>query len=163
MLAVGGRGLSDRGLVQFIGVHGVVSIEHVMRAFGIGRTAAYRRVAACIEQGLLERLELLRNEPSVLRATKAGLRYVGFELSVATVSPGSLNHWLRCTSTALWLGETYGFDRVVTERELRHQEQLAEHPIYSAKLGENPDGSPAFTAPTWPWSCKSARPRSRSS
>jgi hypothetical protein len=32
---------------------------------------------ACIERGLLERLDLLTDEPSLLRATRDGLRYAG--------------------------------------------------------------------------------------
>ena len=71
----------DRELVQFVGRHGIVSIEHVMAALGVGRTAAYRRVASLIEAGLLERLELLRCEPSLISATTAGLDYVGLPLT----------------------------------------------------------------------------------
>jgi hypothetical protein len=66
-----GRG-RDFELVSFIGRHGVVAIEHVMARLGVREAAAYRRVAACIERGLLERIELLRREPSLIRATRAG-------------------------------------------------------------------------------------------
>ena len=45
-----------------------------MAALGVRRAQAYRRVAACIERGLLERLDLLTDEPSLLRATREGLR-----------------------------------------------------------------------------------------
>ena len=44
----------DEKLVRFVGRHGAVSVEHVMAALGVGRTAAYRRVAVCVERGLLE-------------------------------------------------------------------------------------------------------------
>ncbi|MGN6816055.1 MAG: hypothetical protein ACTHK3_08220 [Solirubrobacterales bacterium] len=138
----GGRGrFGDRELVRFVGLHGAVSLEQVMSAFGVGRTAAYRRVAACISQGLLERLALLREEPSVLRATRAGLRFAGLDLGLCVLSPGSVVHWLRCTSAALELGERYGSDRVIAERELRWIEQAEGRAIYSAKLGQRPDGS----------------------
>jgi transposase len=73
----------DRELVRFVGVHGAVAMEHVMAALGVGRTAAYRRVALCIEGGLLERLDLLRDEPSLLRATRAGVHYAGLGLGPA--------------------------------------------------------------------------------
>lgn len=118
-----------------------------MDAFGVGRTAAYRRVAACIAQGLLERLALLREEPTVLRATRSGLRFAGLDLGLCVVSPGSVSHWLRCTSVALELGERYGSDRVIAERELRFIEQAEGRPIYSAKLGHRPDGSDQLHRP----------------
>jgi hypothetical protein len=138
---------SDRELVRFVGLHGAVSVEQVMIAFGVGRTAAYRRVAACIAQGLLERLALLREEPTVLRATRPGLRFAGLGLGLCVVSPGSVSHWLRCTSVALELGERYGSDRVISERELRFIEQAEGRAIYSAKLGHRPDGSDRLHRP----------------
>src|SRR6476469_1607590 len=80
----------DRRLLRFVARHGCVFIEQVGRELGVGRTAAYRRVAACIEAGLLERVDLLREEPSLIRATRQGLRYVGLGgLGVAEVSPGA--------------------------------------------------------------------------
>lgn len=137
----------DRELVRFVGVHGAVAIEHVMAALGVGRTAAYRRVAACIEAGLLERIGLLRGEPSLLRATRAGLRYAGLGLGVATVSPGSVDHWLRCATTALELGEEFGSDRILGERELVLAERIEGRPIASARIGELPSGAPRLHRP----------------
>ena len=143
-----GEGLMrDRELVRFVGRHGAVAIEHVMAAMGVGRTAAYRRVAACVERGLLERLDLLRAEPSLLRATREGLRYAGLGMSVAVVSPGSVGHWLRCASTALLLGEEFGPERILTERELRLHERIEGRPIASAKVGELPGGAPRLHRP----------------
>ena len=137
----------DRELVRFIGRHGAVAIPHVMAATGVGRTAAYRRAAACIERGLLERLDLLRDEPSLLRATREGLRYAGLGLPVAVISPGSVDHWLRCATTALLLGERYGHDQVLGERELRAAERIEGRPIASARLGELPGGAPRLHRP----------------
>jgi hypothetical protein len=75
---LGGEGLTrDQALVRFIGRNSAVALEHVMAEFGVGRTAAYRRIAACEERGFVQRLRLLREEPNVLRATRAGLRYAG--------------------------------------------------------------------------------------
>jgi hypothetical protein len=62
----------DRELVHFVGRHGVIAIEHVMAALDGGQGFAHRRVAACIE-----RLRLLCGEPSLLRASRAGLPYAG--------------------------------------------------------------------------------------
>lgn len=118
-----------------------------MAALGIGRTAAYRRVASCAQAGLLERLCLLQGEPSLLRATRAGLRYAGLGLKVAAVSPASVDHWLRCASMALLLGERYGKPSILSERELRLAEQVEGREIFSARLGELPNGAPRLHRP----------------
>ena len=138
--APGPRGCRDRELVHFVGRHGVVAIDHVMAALGVGRTAAYRHVKRCVEAGLLERLDFLRNEASALRATRDGLRYADLGLKVAAVSPGGVNHWLRCASTARLVGEHFGHDRVLTERELELAERTERRPIASATLGKHPNG-----------------------
>lgn len=138
----------DRELVRFIGRHGIVDIGHVKSALGVSTTASYRRVATCIERGLLERFGVVRCEPSLLRATRDGLRYAGLGLkAVAFVSPGQVEHWLRCTSLALVLGERYGHDRILTERELALAERLEERPIASAKVGEHFNGRPQLHRP----------------
>jgi hypothetical protein len=136
----------DRELLRFIGRHGAVSIEHVMAALGTGPTMAYRRVAACVERGLIVRVPVLRDEPSLLIATRDGLRYAGLSLPLA-VSPGSVEHWLRCASVALELGERHGHERVLTEREVGAAEQIERRPIASAKLGELPSGRPRLHRP----------------
>jgi hypothetical protein len=137
----------DRRLVNYVGRHGAVSISHVMAAHGLGQTAAYDRVAALIEAGLMERLGTLSGEPSLLRATKAGLRYAGLDMAPAVVSPGSVDHWLRCASLALRLEARHGADRILTVRELILAERHEERPIASAKIGELPDGRPRLHRP----------------
>ncbi len=138
----------DRELVRFVGRHGVVEIAHVMAALGVGRTAAYRRVAACVQAGLLERLALLRDEPSLIRASREGLRYAGLAgLPVAVVSPGAVEHWLRCASAALALETEFRPEPIISERELVFAEQLEGRPLASAKLGELPGGGPRLHRP----------------
>jgi hypothetical protein len=132
----------DQELVRYVGRHGVVTMAQVMKAMGVGRTAAYRRVAACCEAGLLERLDLLRSEPSVLRATREGLRYGGLGLSFAVVSPSSVIHSIRCASAAQFLGGRFGYDRILTEREISFAERIEERPIASAEVGHLPSGKP---------------------
>jgi hypothetical protein len=126
----------DQELVRYVGRHGVVTIGQVMKAMEMGRTVAYRRVAACAEAGLLERLDVLSTEPSILRATRDGLRYAGLGLPVAEVSPGAVVHWLRCAATAQHVGEHFGHDRVLTERELMAAEACEPLPIASAAMGD---------------------------
>jgi hypothetical protein len=128
----------DRELVDFVGRHGVVTIDHVMAALGVGRTAAYRRTSACIEARLLERFELLRLEPSLLRATRIGLRYAGLGLPPAVVSPGSLDHRLRSASTAQLLAQEFSPTSILTERDLILTERIEGKPIFSARLPGSP-------------------------
>jgi hypothetical protein len=138
----GPRRNRDRELLRYVGRHGVVRIGQVMAAMDAGRSVTYDRVAACVEADLLERLELVRSEPGLLRATRDGLRYAGLGLPVAVVSPGAVDHWLRCASTAQLLGEEFGHDCVLSEREIVLAEQIEERPIASAKVGELPNGAP---------------------
>jgi hypothetical protein len=137
----------DRELILFIARHGIVDIGHVEVAMGVGTQSCYRRVAACIERGLLERFGVVRCQPSLLRATRDGLRYVGLGLKVAQTSPGQVEHWLRCTSLAQQLDERYGEERIFTERELAFAERLEGAPIASAKVGELPNGRPQLHRP----------------
>ena len=139
-LAVVRRG-RDHELLSYIGRQGVVAMPHVMAALGVGQTAAYDRVAVLIDAELLERVDTLRGEPSLLRATRAGLRYAhlgGFPPAV--VSPGAVDHWLRCASAHLLLADRHGADRIRTEREIAFAERYEGRPIASAKIGELPDG-----------------------
>jgi hypothetical protein len=124
----------DRELVDFIGRQGVVTIEHVMAALGFGRATAYRRTAACIEGRLLERFQFPLLEPALLRATRRGLRYAGLGLSPVTVSAGSVDHRLRCASTAQLLAEEFDPDQIFTERELIQVERIEGGPIVTARL-----------------------------
>jgi len=142
-----GRSTRDSQLVRFVGRHGAVSIAQVMAALDVGQTAAYRRVSALIDAGLLERLDLLSAEPNLLRATRSGLRYAGLGMSPAIVSPGSISHWLRCSAVGLDLEARHGPDRILSVRELIAAERHEERPIASAVIGKLPDGRPRLHRP----------------
>lgn len=135
--AVGRNGSRDRELVQFVGRHGIVTLEQVMSEMGVGRTASYRRVATCVELGLLERLRLLRDEPTVLRATRNGLNYVDLGLPVASVTPGLVNHDLRCVNVARRLARRFGHEQILTEREFTWRERTEGKEIARVDLGED--------------------------
>jgi hypothetical protein len=122
------RRCRDRELLTYVGRHGIVSMAHVMSALGVGQTAAYRRVASCIDAGLLERIDFLRGEPNLLRATRSGLRYAGLAMPPAVVSPGAVDHWLRSATTAHLLAERFGRERVFTERDLALAERHERRP-----------------------------------
>jgi len=118
-----------------------------MAATRLGQSAAYDRVASLVEAGLLERLELLRGAPTLIRATRSGLRCAGLGIAPAVVSPGSVDHWLRSASVALDLEARHGSHRVLTARELIFAERHEGRPIASAKLGELPNGAPRLHRP----------------
>lgn len=60
-------------------------------------------------------------------------------MPVAAISPGTVDHWLRCTTAALDLGETYGHDRVLTERDIVSREILEERPMGKIRFGRTLD------------------------
>jgi hypothetical protein len=127
----------DHELVAYVGRYGVVTIEHVMAALGVGRTAAYRRTSACIEARLLERFEFFRLEPTLIRATRRGLHYAGLGLSPVVVSPGSVDHRLRCATTAQLLAAEFAPEQVLSERELIQAERIEEESLFSARLSNS--------------------------
>jgi hypothetical protein len=127
----------DRELVALVGRHGVMTIEQVMSAMRVGRTATYRRAAALIEAGLLERLDLLRSLPSLLRATRDGLRFAGLGMPVAKVSPGAVDHWVRCTTVAIEAARKYAPAPVLTEREIISLEMIEGRRVASTSVGHS--------------------------
>jgi len=125
----------DRELVRLIGRHGAMSLEQVMRAMGAGRTATYRRFARCEEAGLVERLRILGSGPAVLHATREGLRYAGLGLPVAAISPGGVDHMLRCTSLAIRIEQLHPDRCVFTEREIVLEESIRGKALASVAVG----------------------------
>lgn len=139
--------LRDWEIVRWVGRLGAVTIDQLRARFGLGRTAAYRRVAACVEGQLLERVALLRGQPALIRATRRGLRLTRLPLSVAQAPPELVGHWVACGWVAITLEQEFGAEAVRSEREIRLEERWSEGPIASAKLGENPDGSDRLHRP----------------
>ncbi len=124
----------SRAIVDFVGRHGVVTINHVIDALGLSPRTAYRHTAACLEDRLLQRRDLLALEPSLLSATSRGLRYAGLRLRPAKVSLSSVDHRLRSASTAQLLSQEFSPSQVLSERELIHAERLVGEPLFSARL-----------------------------
>ncbi len=124
----------DLGLIDYVGRFGIVTMDHVMAALGVGRASAYRRTAACVQARLLERLELRRLEPSLIRATRRGLRYANLGLPIAAVSLGSIDHRLRSATTAQLLAEEFGPSSILSERDLILAERAQGQPVVSARL-----------------------------
>lgn len=137
----------DCELVAWVGRMGAVTLEQLMQRFGLGRTAGYRRVARCASARLLERVETLRGQPSLIRATRRGLGFTGLDLSVAVVSPHQLAHAVRCVDVALGLEREFGADCVLSEREIRALEQSEGQHLASAVTGQRPDGGEVVHRP----------------
>jgi len=130
----------DWEIVRWVGRIGVVTIEQLQTRFGLGRTVAYRRVAACVEAGLLERLETLRGVSALIRASRRGLRYAGIRLPLAQAPLELVGHWIACGAVAVALEREFGSDALRSEREVRALERERRLPIASADLGESPSG-----------------------
>jgi hypothetical protein len=124
----------DRAIVDFVGRYGVVSTPHVTQALGLAPRTAQRHIAACVEGRLLDRFRLLAGEPSLLCATSGGLRYAGLRLKPATVRLASLEHRLRCASTAQLLVQEFDPSQILSERQLIYAERLAAKSLFSAPL-----------------------------
>lgn len=136
----------DWEIVRWTGRLGAVTLDQLRIRFALGRTVAYRRIAACVEGKLLERVNPLRGQPALVRATRRGLRLTGLPLGVAQAPPELVGHWVASGWVALALEREFG-DPVRSEREIRVAERWQERLVASAKLGENPDGSDRLHRP----------------
>jgi hypothetical protein len=137
----------DWQIVRWVARMGAVTLAHLRARFEMGRTVAYRRVAACMAAGLLERVETLRGQPALIRATRRGLRFTGVRLRVAQVRPELVGHWIACGDVALLLEVEFGPGAVLSEREIRALERDEGRPVASAVVGESPDGSEILHRP----------------
>ena len=136
----GGRVRREREIVRWVARLGAVSVGHIGSRFGVGRSVAYEVVRRLVRAGLLERTQTLVGDPTLISATAAGISYAGLGLAPPTIRIGEVDHWLACADVAIELERRHGAPSVLTDRELRFQEQLTGRPIASAKLGETRNG-----------------------
>jgi hypothetical protein len=137
----------DWEIVRWVARMGAVTLAQVGARFELGRTVAYRRVAACAAAGLLERVETLRGQPTLIRATRRGLRFTGVQLRVAQVRHELVGHWIACGDVALALEAEFGPGALLSEREIRVLERDEGRPVTSAVVDERPDGSQILHRP----------------
>jgi hypothetical protein len=131
----------DYEIVQWIGRVGGATAGHTMLRFGMGRTAAYRRLAQATQDGLLDSVQLLYGEPTIYVPTRRGLRWTGLgHLPTGGLSPATVAHTLACTR--VWLELEAEGAAVIGERELRSSETAADHPFASVDLPVAYDGRP---------------------
>lgn len=148
----------DRDLVRWISRIGAVAIGHVEERLGVGRSVAYDVVARLASAGLLERVSLLRAEPSLIRATDEGNYYAATGLTTARITPALLTHWVACADVGIWAERRWGPGAVTYERELRLMEQIEGKPVASAVVGRRPDGASQLHRPDLAVSGESERP-----
>jgi hypothetical protein len=94
----------DRAIVEWIGRLGAASAFDVMAHFTMGRTAAYRRLAALVAQGLLAPRRLLYGRPTLYVASRDGLAWTGLHhLHACRISVSQARHWALCARLAVVL------------------------------------------------------------
>ena len=138
----------DRAIVEWIGRLGAASAADVMARFGMGRTAAYRRLAALVDQGVLATARLLYGQPALYVATREGLQWARLaRLEPCRVGVASARHFALCAQLAVVLESTEPGYRLWSEREVRAAELDAGDSVASAELGRLSDGRPRLRRP----------------
>ena len=127
-------------MVRWIARVGVTSIGQVRQRFGLGRAVAYELCRRLIEADLLERMQTLPGDPSLLLATRQGIRYSGLGLPAVRLRIGEIDHWLACTDLAIELEANAASSEMLTEREILFEEERTRKPLASARVGETPAG-----------------------
>jgi hypothetical protein len=138
----------DREIVGWIGRLGAAGAEHVMARFAMGQSWAYARLSRLVTGGLLEQKALLFQRPGLYIATAQGLRWAGLErLGPCGISPGAFEHAQHVASAAVALQHGRPGWEILSEREIRVEENDRGEPIASAVVGELPNGRPALHRP----------------
>lgn len=116
----------DEEMLRWITRHGAVTAELVGRRFfwrpkeaKYGKWAAYRRLRALQDLGLILSDKPFADIPAVIRVTREGARIADVGLRPAPLVPSQLRH----TIAVVWLTENLLFEHqgaeLVTEREIR--------------------------------------------
>ena len=130
----------EREIVSWVARLGAVSVEQIGRRFEVGRSVAYEQVRRLVEFRIAAATQTAIGDPTLISATRQGITYAGLGLKPPTIRIGEVDHWLACADVAIELERRHGPERVLTERELRFDAQLAGKTIGAAKLGETLNG-----------------------
>jgi hypothetical protein len=123
-----GPQLTDRDIeiLRWMTRHGVVTAELVGRRFfwrprekDYGRWAAYRRLRALRQLGLILSSKPFLNHPAVLRVTREGARIADVGLRPAPLVLSELAHSLALVGLTEFLLHEHPGAELITERELR--------------------------------------------
>ena len=136
----------DVEILRWITRHGVVTAELVGRRFfwrdeqeTYGRWAAYRRLAALRELGLVLSDTPFAREPAVLRVTREGARIADVGLYPAPLVLSQLRHSLAVVALAEFLLAQHVGGELITERELRAQRYRDRRNGKDTSRGRTPD------------------------
>jgi hypothetical protein len=120
--------LTDRDceIVRWITRHGVVTTEQVARKFfwreetqTVGIWAAYRRIAALRDLGLVLRNKPFANKPDALRVTREGAKLADVSVHHAPLVISQRPHTIALVSLTEHLLAEHPDAQLTTERELR--------------------------------------------
>jgi hypothetical protein len=108
-------------LVAWTARLGVATVENLTIRFALPELEVRTALACAVRASLLRCTGVLRAEPEVFVATRAGLRAVGMgSLPVCSASPRAEGHLRAVASAAVWLERKFGsVCRVISERELQ--------------------------------------------
>lgn len=138
----------DRELVEWIGRFGAVEAEQVMAWFGMGRTATYRRLRACVEADLLAHVRVLHGEPGLYVATRSGLAWAGLaDFEPCRVSLSQVRHIQASARAAAVLARRARGMTVVHEREIRAAERSQGRVLASVAVGSLAHGRSRWHRP----------------
>jgi hypothetical protein len=120
--------LTDRDLevLAFVAAHRFVSAVHVHDLLGTSRSITYRLLGRLTDCGLLRYERIFHGQPGVFLTTNGGLAVIDSPLQRPVVDLRLYRHELSVPT--LWLVANAGgfgaFERVVTEREAKHYDQI---------------------------------------
>ncbi len=116
--------------------------------------SARARLLAAERAGLLSHRRVLAAAPTLYTATRAGLRASGLHgFGACRVSVANAPHAIACAQVAAALARAYPDHRVMSERELRHEERECGAALASARLGAGWDAASSLHRPDlvlWP-------------
>jgi len=118
----------DRELLEFIAEQRLVLASHVQTLLRISQPAAYARLRALCDAGLLVREQRLHRQPSCYLVTRSGLAATGSELPAPRLDLRSYDHDVGLAWLALLARSgTFGPMReIICERHLRSRDARAE-------------------------------------
>lgn len=106
-------------LFEWINGHGFVKADQIMRFLKVKKTTGYRRIKKLVDNGYIERKNILHGAGAVHLITKKAQNAAGDDLSILkNISLGGFVHDLRLVDLSLDLQEKYNCD-FISERRLR--------------------------------------------
>ena len=137
----------DRAIVRWVAVIGAASAPDVMARFCVGRTVAYRRLAALVEHGLLARSRLVYGQPTCTRRPGRGWRGPGCRSSNRRGSASRRRGIGRCARGSPSSSNGPSAWRCGASRGCARPSSWPIEPVASAQLGHLPDGRPRLRRP----------------